>query len=70
MNNEFNSINDLYIRVLPALKIKKRELNKKGIKINEKEIFEDLIKTKWIKEVNIALNEIVNDILNYQVKDF
>ncbi len=66
MKKEFNSVTDLYNRVLPALKIKKRELIKKGINKSEKEIFEDLAKTKWIKGTNISLNEIVNDILNYQ----
>ena len=65
MNGEFSSVKDLYIRVLPALKIKKRELIKKGINKSEKEIFEDLAKSRWIKGTNIALNEIVNDILNY-----
>lgn len=65
MNREFNSAKDLYIRVLPALKIKKRKLKKKGIEKLEKEIFDDLVKSKWIKGVNISLNEIVNDILNY-----
>lgn len=65
MNEEFNSVKDLYIRVLPALKIKKRELKKKGIEKLEKEIFDDLVKSKWIKGINISLNQIVNDILNY-----
>lgn len=65
MNEEFNSAKDLYVRVLPALKIKKRELKKKGLEKLEKEIFDDLVKSKWIKEVNISLNQIVNDILNY-----
>lgn len=64
MDQEFNSALDLYKKVMPALKIKKRELYKKGIKKEEKDIFNDLIK-KWSKKVNLSLNEVVNDILNY-----
>lgn len=66
MDIEFNSIRDLYKKVLPALKIKKREMNKKGINVNEIDIFNNLVKTKWKKKVNLSLNEVVNDILNYQ----
>lgn len=66
MNNEFESIVDLYNRVLPALKIKKRELKKRGINEDENLIFSTLIKTKWSKMSNLTLNVIVNDILNYK----
>lgn len=66
MDIEFNSIEDLYKKVLPALKIKKREMNKKGIEKSESDIFNHLIKIKWSKMINLSLNEIVNDILNYQ----
>lgn len=70
MNIKFNSIKDLYKKVLPALKIKKREFEKKGIKKSESDIFNDLIKNKWSKMINLSLNEIVNDILNYQSSIF
>lgn len=66
MNIEFNSIMDLYKKVLPALKIKKREMKKRGIEKSESDIFNHLIKTRWSKMVNLSLNEVVNDILNYQ----
>lgn len=70
MDIEFNSIKDLYKKVLPALKIKKREIEKKGIEKSESDIFNDLIKNKWSKMINLSLNEIVNDILNYQSSIF
>ncbi len=65
MDIEFESINDLYNRVLPALRTKKREFQKKGVFILEKELFNYLINTKWSKINNLSLNQIVNDILNY-----
>lgn len=66
MDNEIKSLKDLYIRVLPALRTKKRILKKWGINEKENEIFKNLIKTKWSKMSNLTLNVIVNDILNYK----
>lgn len=66
MDNEFKSLKDLYIRVLPALRTKKRELKRRGINEEENEIFKNLVKTKWSKMSNLTLNVIVNDILNYK----
>ena len=65
MDIKFESINDLYNRVLPALKTKKREFQRKGIIILEKELFSYLVNTKWSKTNDLSLNEIVNDILSY-----
>ena len=64
MDIEFEDAKQLYKRVGPALRVKKRILLKKGIKKGEKEIFEYLAKEKWSKSVNLTLNDIVNDIIN------
>ena len=62
---KFNSINDLYNRVLPALKSKRKELKKNSINyITEKDIWLVLSKNKWQKEKNLTLADIVDDILN------
>lgn len=65
MNISFNSAYELYNKVLPALKVKKRELKKKEKEMSEKDIFLNLIKDKWKEKQNLTLNEVVNDILNY-----
>jgi len=44
MDIEFKSARELYMKVIPALNTKRRILNKKGIKISDKEIFEYLVK--------------------------
>lgn len=67
MDIEFKNVEELYKRVCPALRVKKRMLHKKGIEKSEKQIFEYLVKEKWSKSINLALNDIVNDILD--VKD-
>ncbi|MBP3635172.1 MAG: hypothetical protein J6J17_01760 [Bacilli bacterium] len=64
MNIEFKSAKELYKRVIPALRTKKRILLKKGINVNEKQIFEYLVKEKWSKGFDLTLSDIVSDIIN------
>ena len=62
---KFNSVNELYARVLPALKSKKKELVRNKIKyIDEKEIWNLLSTNTWGKEKDLTLADIVDDILN------
>lgn len=64
VNEKFNSITELYKRVLPALKSKKKELAiSKLTFITEKDIWDCLRDTKWNKEASLTLFDIVNDIL-------
>ena len=69
MDIKFNLAYELYNKVLPALRVKRRELNKKGKNVKENDIFLSLIKDKWKEETNLTLNEVVNDILNYNGND-
>ena len=68
MDIEFQNIKELYKRVMPALRVRKRLLLKKGINVSEKQIFEYLSKEKWSKGYNITLNDIVSDIINCDIK--
>ena len=62
---KFDSIEELYSRVLPALKSKKRELYRNKIKyINEQDIWDVLSKNNWKNDKNLTLADIVDDILN------
>lgn len=63
----FNSLNELKTRLLPALRNKKEELEKLGYKINEDDIWDDLALLKWSKSSNLKLNDMVNDILKYEI---
>lgn len=65
MDVVFNSVEDLYKRVKPALRSKVRELNRKNISyVKEEDIWNFLIEDKWKKTKGLELNEIVDDILN------
>lgn len=62
---QFNSINDLYIRVLPALRSKVTELNNIGVRnISELMIWNSIMDKKWKSSKNLELCDIVDDILN------
>ena len=64
VNEEFNSMNELYERVLPALHSKRKEFMIKKINfIDEKDIWNCLRNLKWQKEFHLTLYDIVSDIL-------
>ena len=62
---KFNSLPDLYRRILPALKSKKKELRFKGLNyIHEEDIWNFLKNFKWSGSRNLDLGTMVNDIFN------
>lgn len=64
MEYEFSSKEELYQRVGPALRAKVVELQRLGFNyIQEIDIWNYLIETKWCKSRDLMLSDIVNDIL-------
>lgn len=64
VDEKFDSITELYKRVLPALRSKKKELTISKLSfVTEKDIWDYLRNNKWNKETNLTLFDIVNDIL-------
>ncbi|MBQ6323241.1 MAG: hypothetical protein IJI22_00220 [Bacilli bacterium] len=65
MDYEFNSQEELFKRVKPALSSKKSELDKLGYNyIEVMDIWNYLVNNKWKHSRNLMLSDIVNDILN------
>lgn len=65
MENKFNTQNELFNKVKPALRTKKNELNRNGIKfVNELDIWEYNKIHNWRKAKGLTLASLVNDILN------
>lgn len=66
MNNEkFTSIEELYQKLLPALRTKKSEMVRaKMINIKEIDIWKYFCKYVWPNKNNLTLGEMVNDILS------
>lgn len=70
MDFEFSNKEELYKRVVPALKTKKTFLERDGYTyINEIDVWNYLIQDKWIKSHNLMLCDIVDDILNVDNKE-
>lgn len=70
MGIEFNSIEDLYKRVRPALTSKVRELKRNNIiLVKEEDIWNYLVETKWRTGKGLELFNIVDDILNIDNKE-
>lgn len=68
MNNEFNTKEELLLRVRPALKIKEKDLKKLGfLNITDLDVWNYLIESKWCKSRNLVLSDIVDDILNVDI---
>jgi len=65
MGIEFNSVEELYKRVRPALSSKVKETKRCGITIvKEEDIWNYLIDSKWKNGNGLELFNIVDDILN------
>ena len=68
MNNEFNTKEELFNRVKPALRIKEKDLKKLGfLNITGLDVWNYLIESKWSKSKNLVLSDIVDDILNVDI---
>lgn len=65
MDIEFSSLIELYERLKPALNTKKNEMQRQGYKyIKEEDVWNYLKEKKWKSSKNLALYEMVSDILN------
>jgi len=67
---EFNSVEELYKRVRPALTSKVREFrrNKKDF-VKEEDVWNYLIESKWRNGKGLELYNLVDDILNTNNKE-
>lgn len=74
MDIEFNSIKELYERLLPALNTKVTELRRNDLDyIKKEDIWNYLKDKKWSKANNLLLYEMVDDILNldnYEIDEY
>lgn len=61
----FNSLIELKERVMPALRKRCSDLSNFGYDVTCDDIWNDLSFNRWSKCSDLALNEIVNDILKY-----
>ena len=68
MIEEFKSVNELYDRVKPALRVKISEAKRNNISnIEAIDIWNYLIENKWKKSHNLMISDIVSDIINFDL---
>ena len=69
MENKFSNQNELYLKVLPALKTNKNEMKREGFKmVKEIDLWEYNKEYNWKRAKGLTLASIVNDILNTDSK--
>ena len=68
MDVEFNSLEELYRRIKPALHTKKEEMKRNGYPyIKEEDIWNYLKEVKWVHSKNLSLYQMVSDVLNVKI---
>ena len=65
---EFQSQLELKQRVMPALKIRVKELRKQNYNYTEESLFNYFVSI-WRQECNLTLADVVDDILNRKIDD-
>lgn len=69
MDIYFSNQNELYNRLLPALRIKKKEIKKEIKNITEIDIWNYLKNNIWNQTTGLSLSIMVDDILNIDIKN-
>lgn len=65
MDVVFNSLEELYQRIKPALTTKKEEMRRSGyVYIKEEDIWNYLKEVKWVNSKNLSLYQMTCDILD------
>lgn len=65
MNTAFNSLEELFLRLKPALKTKQIEMKRNGFHyIKMEDIWNYLKEKKWYNAKSLGLYEMVSDVLN------
>ena len=67
---KFKSLEELYLKLLPAFKVKVADLKRNKIfNINEENIWEYLKINYWQNKKDLTLGEMVNDILTVRCEE-
>lgn len=67
MDISFSSVLELKQRLMPALKLRKREMKKQNIFITEEEIWDYFVNHFWKHSVQLSLAQMVDDVLNREI---
>ncbi len=68
MEIEFHNLEELKQRVMPALRLRKREFKKNNQSVTEEELWNYLKDNYWKKSHQLSLSQMVDDILNQKIE--
>ena len=66
MDLEFKNIDELKNRMMPALKIRVKELKKQKYSVDEDVLWEYFVRI-WQEKKNLTLADLVDDVLNTKI---
>ena len=67
MDIEFKSIEELKKRMMPALRIRVKELKEKNYSVTEDDLWEYFVGI-WQEHKNLTLYDLVDDVLNSKIE--
>lgn len=67
MDIEFKNIEELKNRMMPALRIRTKELREKKYSVTEDELWEYFVRI-WQEHKNLTLYDLVDDVLNSKIE--
>lgn len=69
MNNEFTSLKELYLNLIPAFRVKNRLIKKENLDIANKDIWLYLKDNKWQNSYGLTLSDMTSDIINVDLEE-
>lgn len=70
MDVEFRSVEELKKRLMPALRLRRKELKKSNYIITEDELWDYFSKNFWSRATNLSLSKMVDDVLNQEIVSY
>ena len=64
MLNEFSSLKELYLNLIPAFRVKNRLIKEENLDITNKDIWLYLKENKWQDSYGLTLSDMTSDIIN------
>lgn len=68
MDIKFSSIDELKKRLTPALRNRVRSLKRNNVIMTEDELWNYFVRTYWKSSLGLSLYQMVDDILNREIK--
>ena len=69
MLNEFSSLKELYLNLIPTFRVKNRMIKNTNLDITNKDIWLYLKENKWQDSYGLTLSDMTSDIINVDLNE-